>query len=231
MDYYKIMSEYFFSDWIMFVVTFIAFVVSIWHWNKNKQLRIITIYIIVAFLNDLICNYYGLFCSNEELKNYILDLSVKSFMIIEIIIFLVYLHTNISSNKMKMIIKIIFISFFLVIFIIQKITPQFYSSYYYSISWIVVWESLCLLIPCLSFFYELFTSPQITLKNHPPFWIVTGILFYNACSMPIFLLHDYLKKNLHVYYNIFFSLNYILYTILFSLFIIGYLCKKEVTSL
>ena len=207
----------------MIGVTVVAFIVSCKSRNRDKQLQFITYYISASLLIDCISIYYELFLPNAKNES----ISISIFMLFEITIFFIYIKNNINNVKLKMTIKTLFISFLILVFCIGI---NYSSLCYRSNSWLPVIESLFLIIPCFFYFFELFISHKIILKNHSSFWVVTGILFYNCCSIPIYLLSEYILKNMPSYFNIVFSLNYILYTILFLLFIKAYLCKKEATS-
>jgi hypothetical protein len=85
-------------------------------------------------------------------------------------------------------------------------------------------ESVFLVPPCLLYFYERFLTVNLQpLKEQPSFWVVTGVLFLNSCSIPLQLTFGYLGK----YREAAFSLNYILYSIFFILLIRAYLCSPE----
>jgi hypothetical protein len=82
-------------------------------------------------------------------------------------------------------------------------------------------ESLFLLLPCLLYFYDLFVSVQpAPLKDQPAFWVVTGFLFLNACSIPMLMT---VAEAGH-YHAAVYSLNYILYAIFSILLIRAYRC-------
>ena len=225
MDYYKYLSQYFFSDWIMILITIIAFIVSIKHWNENRELNLITYYIGASVAIDLLCIYFELFIIG---KFWILSILIIIFIIVEITIFFIYLSRAINSTKLKIVIKAIYISFFILVSYLVSIRPIIFNNL---VSGIAVIESFCLVFPCLFYFYELFTSRHIVLENQPSFWVVTGIFFYNSCSIPIFLLTDYLNHKLIIDNSVVLALNYILYSILFLLFIKAYLCRKKAISL
>jgi len=191
----------------MIGVTIVASVISLIQWRINKELRLITYYLLATSLIDIISSYYEIF-SKDRNKEMIMGFCSEIYVMTELTIFFAYLYKNIVKVRMRIIIKIIFILFFL---LISCISATHYFHYYdhpgYSITAI---ESLFIIIPCLFYFYELFLAQQIDLRSHPSFWIVSGILFYNCCSIPIFLLFDYIQNNISPYYNLAFALNYIL---------------------
>ena len=90
-------------------------------------------------------------------------------------------------------------------------------------------DSISLIISSFFYFYELFkSSSYIEIKELPAFWVVTAILFYNCCSLPIFVFLRFFYASNTYYYRIMFSLNYILYGLVYIMFVKAYLCKKTV---
>ena len=211
----------------MIIVTIVALFVSIKHWKEEKELHLITYYLAAAVAIDLLCIYFELFTSGNIVAKRIQVLLLVVFMIIEITIFFIYLSRNINSHELRTIIKFIYLTFFILNFYLSVIHP---SLFYNMASQFAVVESFCLVVPCLFYFYELFACKRIALINQSSFWVVTGILFYNSCSIPIFLLEDYIRHKLAIYNDAVLALNYILYSILFLLFIRAYLCRKKLIS-
>jgi hypothetical protein len=223
MDYYQYFSQYFFTDWIMFVVLIIAFIISLKYHKRSKELRIITYYLGASVLEDSINTYFDLVKKNTL----VLYTTLGLFLIVEFIIFCIYLYNAISSRRMRAIMKFFYWTF-LALLLFSWI--KWKSIDVPQLAYVV--EALYLIVPCLVYFYELFTGSKLVfLKSHPSFWIVTGILFYNSCSLPLFLLIEYFNRKAPTYANILFSLNYILYSILYLLFLRAYLCKTKAPSL
>ena len=215
----------------MVATTMVALIVAIKNHNHNPELRLITYYIGLALVTDLISIYSEFFVKDLRLAGRVDGFAIAIFMIFEVILFYIYFYNNIRSNASKFFLKLLFISFFVICFYLCEKKSILFSPAQSSFG-IMVGESLCLVIPCLFYFHDLFLTRNLILKNHKSFWIVTGILFYNSCSIPIFLLISYIQLNLPQYANIFLALNYILNSVLFGLFIKAYLCRKPaITSL
>lgn len=81
------------------------------------------------------------------------------------------------------------------------------------------------LIPvCLAYFYELLTTANPRpLRDRPGFWVITGAFLVNGGTIPLMLSANYLGG----YYNIAYSLNYILFGILFFLLTRAYFCPAD----
>ena len=85
----------------------------------------------------------------------------------------------------------------------------------------------CFLIVAISIFYflELFQRPRyIDLKKQPTFWIVSGLLFFYACTPALFGVLNYLDS-LHVNLTKLMPLITIMNVSLYSLFTIAFLCR------
>lgn len=83
-----------------------------------------------------------------------------------------------------------------------------------------------LLCVCIYFFYELLNFPNEThLLTYPPFWITAGLLFNNACSLPVYLYFNYImQQDYQVVASIFLVVDF-LNILLYTLLIISFLCK------
>ena len=91
----------------------------------------------------------------------------------------------------------------------------------------------CLLIAlfCIYFFFELFqTTHSINLVRLPAFWISAGLLFYYACSFPLYGLSNFLRQvSPIITKNIQFIL-LLLNVFLYSSFTIAFLCRIRVRN-
>lgn len=222
-DYYKILTQFYFSDFIMIIISFIAFSVALKHHKVSGDLKLITYYLGAFVFQNFIAIYAELI-----VNKFSIELFTENILLLAEFIFLnMYLYRIISSEKMRAVMKY-FYWVFPVLILIEWIIWPFYGPS----SFASVLKSLYFIGPCLVYFYELFANPkQIFLKSHPSFWIVTGILFYNTCTLPVFLLDTFFQKKSPFYSDLSFSLNYIVYGILFLLMIKAYLCRRKTTAL
>jgi hypothetical protein len=82
---------------------------------------------------------------------------------------------------------------------------------------------------CIFYFFELFQRPQsVNLSRNPDFWICSGLLFYFACTFPIYGMINNITKlpkiilfNLNTIFNV---LDILLYTS----FTIAFLCRLKI---
>jgi hypothetical protein len=85
---------------------------------------------------------------------------------------------------------------------------------------------LVIVVTCLYYFYELFQVPRsIDLKKEPAFWIVSGLVFYYLCTLPILGALNYLYTFPDVISASIEQIITILNVLLYSLFTIAFLCR------
>jgi hypothetical protein len=97
-------------------------------------------------------------------------------------------------------------------------------------SYTVVLGSLFMIILCCLFFYELLLNPlEGELRKVPMFWISTGILFFHLGDLSFDLLFNLLKNDA-TGKEFFSSINNNLILILYSCFIIAFLCQRSLAK-
>jgi hypothetical protein len=91
----------------------------------------------------------------------------------------------------------------------------------------VVLESVIIIIPCLTYYRELFTrSEPVDLLREPSFWLVTGIFFYLATIIPFYVTSNYLVSHgLARAAKSLASINNFALVITYLLFIKGFTCR------
>lgn len=90
--------------------------------------------------------------------------------------------------------------------------------------------NVCMVIFCCLFFYELLLNPlEGELRKVPMFWIGTGILFFYLGDLSFDLLYNLLKNDA-TGRDLFKSINNNLILILYSCFIIAFLCQRSLAK-
>ena len=102
------------------------------------------------------------------------------------------LQNGIVKHTMKFLLMVFMIFFVgLIIFKTKKI-----DSYGHFAGIIGAAEFLFLLLPCFTYYFELFSNKTSEdLLKRPSFWIVTGIFFYSVVSIPYYLIANFLSVN------------------------------------
>jgi len=95
-------------------------------------------------------------------------------------------------------------------------------------SYTMVLGSVVMIVLCCLFFYELLLNPvEEELRKDPMFWISTGILFFYLGDLSYNLLFNLVQKHAgHMSTKLFISINNNLILILYSCFIMGFLCRR-----
>jgi hypothetical protein len=221
---YQPFSINFWSMLFMHMATAGALIASVKYGQRMKQLKFIPYYTAVALLQDSIGFSYNYLSDHPNRMGAILvHTSENIFMLLEFILLNNFLLHSIVSKKKRRITKItafIFLLILLAAWIIPTGDPMHKFGFLLAYYELFALESLFLVLPCLFYFYELFKlRAPINLRSDPPFWIATGILFYNSCSIPLFLLIPILKDKFPELRPTIYSLNYILYSMFFLLLI------------
>ena len=89
--------------------------------------------------------------------------------------------------------------------------------------------SVFLVIFCCLFFYELLLNPvEEELRKDPMFWIATGILFFYLGDLSFNLFYNLLDAYASITAKkLFLNINNNLTLILYSCFIMAFLCKRN----
>jgi hypothetical protein len=200
----------------MMMATLAALVVSLRYYNRHKDLRIFTYYIFFSLLQDLTEFFANAVKMDKITSRIILASSENAFILFEFIVCNYFILQHLSSARRRMSVKVNALIFFC---FLLSLGVMYYKVIY--LHTFFIFEAIFLVLPCLLYFYELFVNVRpVPLKNQPSFWIITGILFLNACSVPMLLTLGLLGKYSHAA----FFLNFILYSIFFILIIRVYLC-------
>lgn len=231
---YHIYSIDFWSQIFMLLAAFGAFIINLRYGYSNKQLRFIPYYVMASFIQDSIGFYNEYINKNKgRTEEIVQNISGNLFLLVEFILLSNFLLKSIVSETKRKITRAISVLFLLYIgtFWLARLRPV--PNFFMGVDGFWSLESLVLVIPCLFYFYELFKLLHpVNLLDHPPFWVVTGILFYNSCSIPLFLLLPVIRHNYPYYFEIAFSLNNILYGIFFLLLIrASYLARSPALAI
>lgn len=207
----------------MVVCTLAALAVSIIYYRRHRRLRIFTWYIAFSFLQDMAVFFAFLSSPTSRppmasLPMSIMVVSRHVFMVFEFVIYNLFILYYIKSHKWR---RVIWMNGFIFFVVLLLTVARFYNYLNTHPIYYPLLESIFLVPPCLIYFYQLFTTIDPgSLKDQPPFWVITGMLFLKACSIPL-----YLTVQLMVgYENAVYTLNYVLYIVMFVLLIRAYFC-------
>lgn len=186
--------------------------------NRNaRYLRVFPFFLLLALCTELWAFHLG--------QKNIPNIAFYNFFSVVAFVFYMYvLQYVIFSIKAKRIILMIMIGYAILslsnILFIQKINT--FHTITYSLGCFI------LIVISIYYFYELFQVPRsIDLKREPAFWIVSGLLFFYCCTLPILGIMNYMPDAIAFNLEpIIMLLNILLY----SLFTIAFLCRRKLKS-
>jgi hypothetical protein len=218
-----------FIDLLLTIVLFGAFFISFTNRNKHPQLKFLPLYFASFIFLNLFHYIDTVFFEDNASVNisWMADYIDATVTLLEFLAFIYLLHCNIQSKEKRLLIKWIAIAGTTIMVIVAFTDTLIYSSIRYrSLTFIYLLESVLLLIPCLFFFYQLFTSPpKLKLIQNADFWAITGLTFYIICTFPISLVLIYFFETDYKMYLQTFIIIYVFYILLFLMIIKSYLCR------
>lgn len=204
----------------MILLTLVTLLVSIRYYRRHKRLQIFTYYILFSLVQDCSDIYQHVFVGgNRQIVLATHGVITNLFMLMEFIVCTRFILQELHSRTRRRVVRVNALIFFAVVILFCCLNHMFIirGAFFF-------FESLFLILPSLVYFYELFVSAHATsLKDQPGFWIITGILFLNCCSVPMYMV---LGAAGRFSYTIF-DFNYVLYDLFFCLLIRAYLCPPE----
>jgi hypothetical protein len=204
------------------LATVIALVFSIRYYRSHRSLRIFTYYIFFSLLADIAAFWERASGRIGYSEHIALNIYYNLFIVIEFLAFSLFILHYVRKRSARLAIKTTIIVFLGIFFLISFVHFDFVPRLKYIIY--IIAESVFLVFPCLIYYYELFiTVTPRPLKDEPSFWAVTGIFVLKSCSIPLWLTLTWLGR----FAPIAFSLNSVLYSILFILLIRAYCCSPD----
>lgn len=220
MNDHKVFTLNFWSQVFMLLTASGAFIAGVTYGYRMKKLRFIPYYAMASLIQGSIGFYAILFYKDDGKGIYLpglVALLAVIFLLLEFSLLTNFLLKSIASKRKRRLTRLAASLF--VIFTILIMTYWIHQ-HLHGDPPIFPMESIYLIIPCLFYFYELFEFPQQgNFRTLPSFWVAAGILLYHSCSIPLFLLTPVINHKFPAYSDATYSINYILYGILFSMLI------------
>ncbi len=228
-------QKMFYTPFLFMASVLIALVVS-FRFRKKGTLYLIFPYYIFSSLLLLISNHLFTNYGNTNLTQS--AMITESLNIIhcinEVFVFTFFFNKVLKSNSSKLFIRI---GSFLLTILIFDLIPQILNTkctafeINESTDKVITYQLIFFSLSCLMYYYQLFSSTEnINLIESPSFWIITGLFFYSLSVIPFFFFSAKLSSNYSSFYNILFSLHYILCSSLFLCITKAFLCKRNLTT-
>lgn len=201
------------------ILLFCTAIIGVFNFSKfTPPIKFISIYVIICFITELV-GFYTLINSNGKQVNINI---YKLYSFVEYVLIGTYFFLIIDSKKVKNGIIIWFITaiFLQILIIIFNLLP-FHKAYLISISLKIIYAII---------FHKQLLDTEESILSNPNFWIVTGILFFNA---GFFFLSGFImyisSKNLELASKLF-SINHLLNIIYYSLVAYGFICQRRLAK-
>jgi hypothetical protein len=197
------------------VISLVASLIAYFKWKEELYLKVFPLFLLISMIAEIVA--YQL--AEKNGNNTVVSNCFSTF---EFVFYFYVLHDVIHNRKAKKIIFHIgwvYVALVVVNFIfIQKITE--FATTTYAVG--------CLMIVaiCIYYFLELFQlSRSVDLLRQPAFWICSGLLFFYACSFPIFGFAKYINSLPSILVGHLNGILNLLNVFLYSSFTIAFLCR------
>jgi hypothetical protein len=202
------------------IISFLASLTAYFQRDAPRYLKLFPVFLLLTIVVEIITTWLTLHGKSAFIL-------YNFFNPMEFLFYMYVVRENIRSPRAK---KIIFYTGWLFVLVavvnflfIQKITA--FSSFAYALG--------CLLIAviCIYYFFELFQSTtSVNLVRQPAFWICAGLIFFYACSFPVYALLNFLKEAPTLIKKNFGVILLLLNVLLYSSFTIAFLCRLRVRN-
>jgi hypothetical protein len=193
--------------------------------SRHPYLNFFYLYPLTSFAQSIIFYITASYFFNSRATHIILtNFSCNLFLLIEFLVIYQFYQRLLKTHYIKKILYSISGIYVLTVLYFWFIAGSYFSTprELYFI------QAFFILIPVLIYFFELIKWPvNHNLLTEASFWISTGILFYFASTLPLFLVQSFIGKEIRVA-NLY-LINFIAYGFMFLLIAKAYLCPKRDT--
>lgn len=217
-------TRYYGVQTVMTTASATSLVIGLKNYRRHKELRVFT-YLLLFDLIQVASTFYY-YMHWKQLQGWMVQIvTTLAYILFESVVCTRFICSQLIYPKAKLAISLlpILVAIESVLVLIVKTMDQFQQ--------MAVVDCVTLTIPCMLYFYQLFTHPSIrSLKTDPAFWIITGLLLLKCGSLPLWMsrgLSDAVSAAIS-------SLNFILYTVFFAMVGKAFLCvpaaKEDATG-
>lgn len=204
------------------VCVIIAFLISLGLFTQPNTDPYLRLFPLFLFL-DMISEFISYYLSMHGRWNLVVS---NPFTVLAFCFYFFILRQVVNSPNAKKI--ILYVLFIYPVIALINIYFLLKNAAFHSVTYSVG----CLLVVtiCIYYFLELFQQTRmVSLVRQPAFWICSGLLFYFACSFPLYGLNNLVFKNVShaTILNLMILFN-LLDVFLYSSFIIAFVCRIRV---
>ena len=202
-----------------------------------KREIVSTIFLIYTFsgLASMLYIIYMTQNSNYGLARRNNNISMMNLIVsyIEMFAFMFFFYNTLLVKTIKIFIKLSFITFTLInlAFLLKALFFEVSADHIRKTSYtIVAFQLLPLLFLCFTYYYQILNlKSKEDLFTRPSFWITTALFFYILLLIPFILIYEEIISHKSLT-EIFFSIHYFSFGIIFIALTYAFLCKKTITT-
>ena len=205
----------------------IAGLIGVWKWNtlEKAHWKLFSIYLIIIGIVQTL----GIFLIKNKLSDLntmIIDYGVIPFEFL----FIYYLYYKEAETTFAKNLSTISAIGYVLSSVIQLLLLKPKSAYsFYTFSYLM--GNIFLASIILTYFWNLILSNKILdFKKERMFWVSFGMLIFWLGTLPFFGLYNYLDKNYHSIFSIYFRIMFLLNYVMYSFFIYSFIWIKEKNS-
>ncbi|MEO6314656.1 MAG: hypothetical protein ABIU63_15680 [Chitinophagaceae bacterium] len=203
------------------VICFVASLIGAIFFKENRKIPLVLfpVFLIISFIGE----YYGFQSSAKNQNN---TLFYNLFSLFDFVFYLFFFFLIAKNRKIRNTIA----SVTVVYTAISLVNIFFYQGRDGFHSYTYVLGCILVVVNAILYFYFLFRMPEtINLLRNPFFWIAAGLMFYYACTFSLFGLTNFIIQNGY-YNNILTTISDFLNILLYSLYIIAFLCRTNLRN-
>lgn len=205
----------------------IAGLIGVWKWNtlEKAHWKHFSIYLIIIGIVQTL----GIFLIKNQMSDFntmIIDYGVIPFEFL----FIYYLYYHEADTTFAKNLSIISAIGYVLSSVIQLLLLKPKSAYsFYTFSYLM--GNIFLASIILTYFWNLILSNKILdFKKERMFWVSFGMLIFWLGTLPFFGLYNYLDKNYHSIFSIYFRIMFLLNYVMYSFFIYSFIWIKKKNS-
>lgn len=212
------LTQYYYTEGLMVTTGIIALIISIKYFRRHRELRIFAFYLLFSLI-QIGTDLFRYMRPGQRSPQIIEVLTTIAFMLFENIVCILFIYKRLISRTRKRIVVWFPGLFFVGFLLMMKLRNESGVFTFFLV------DCIAQTIPCFIYFYEQFVYPSDkALKTQPAFWVITGMLFLNCLSIPLYLLSGLKSDDLRQAS----SLNFFLYAVLYCMLVRAFLCRPAI---
>lgn len=211
------------TNGLMLLFNLAALLIGILHFRRSILHKILCLYIAFALFQDMVPYITYLLHFNAAQRTLWLNASINCFVLLEGLLFYYYFFVAMKNRQHQIVLLTGAVLLLLTALVQWVVLEQFFIA----INAFISAELFLLLVPCILYILEQVSSKKaVPVYNDPAFWTGAGIFIFAASSIPLFLGWSFSFPPDAIHDPIY-SINNILYIILFTSLMIALRCKPS----